>query len=80
MDALRNAWDSIPLPLRSILNVCLGAALAATVGYLTRVVAGDSFDPSLLLSVVATAVGTALVRALNPLDTAYGAGSDTGGE
>lgn len=70
-------WDSIPLPLRSIINVCLGAALAAAVGYLTKVVSGDSFDPSLLLSVVATAVGTALARALNPLDGAYGAGSQS---
>lgn len=68
-------WDSIPTPIRSIINVCLGAALAAAVAYLTKVVSGDQFDPSLLLSTVATAVGTVLVRALNPLDSAYGAGA-----
>ena len=72
---MQQFWDAIPAPLRSIINVCLGAALAAAVGYLTKVVAGDSFDPSLLVSVVATAVGTALVRWLNPLDSAYGVGA-----
>ena len=77
---LQSLWEQIPLPVRSIINVCMGAALAAAVGCLTRVVSGDSFDPSLLLSAVATAIGTALVRALNPLDSAYGAGSDSGGE
>lgn len=76
MDTLRSLWEKIPAPARSIINVCAGAALAALVTYLTGVVAGDSFDVSVAWQAVLTAVGTALVRALNPLDGAYGAGSD----
>ena len=72
---LRALWGNIPAPLRSIINVALGAALAAVVGYLTTVVSGGAFDPSLLLAAVATAVGTAIVRALNPLDPGYGVGA-----
>lgn len=72
MDTLRKLWGNIPAPARSIINVCAGAALAALVTYLTGVVAGDSFDISVAWQAVLTAVGTALVRALNPLDTGYG--------
>lgn len=71
---MQNLWDSIPAPVRSIINVCLGAALAAAVAYLANVVSGEHFDPSLLLAAVGTAVATALVRALNPLDSGYGVG------
>jgi len=78
---MQQLWDSIPGPIRSIINVCLGAALAAAVAYLTQVVSGDSFDVNALVAAVATAIGTALVRALNPLDSGYGvgAGDPTGG-
>ena len=78
---MQQLWDSIPGPIRSIINVCLGAALAAAVAYLTQVVSGDSFDVNALVATVATAIGTALVRALNPLDSGYGVGAadPTGG-
>ena len=75
MDALRSLWEKIPAPLRTIVNVALGAALAAAVGYLTQVVSGDTFDVNVFLAAVATAVGTAIVRAINPADTGYGVGA-----
>jgi hypothetical protein len=75
MTTLAALWEKIPTPLRTIINVALGAALAAAVGYLTQVVSGDKFDVNVFLAVVATAVGTAVVRALNPADTGYGLGS-----
>jgi len=78
MDALRQVWDSIPVYVRTLINVALGAALAAAVTYLTGVVAGEQFDLNVAVQVVLTAVGTAVVRALNPVDTAYGAGSESG--
>ncbi len=75
MDTLRAFWDSLPAPLRSVINVCAGAALASFVAYLGRIVAGESFDLNAAVQVVLVAVSTALVRALNPLDSAYGVGS-----
>lgn len=78
MDTLRAFWDSIPAYLRTLINVALGAALAAAVTYLTGVVAGESFDLNAFVGLILTAVGTAVVRALNPIDTAYGLGSESG--
>ena len=75
MDSLRTFWDSIPTYVRTLINVALGAALAAGVTYLTGVVSGDPFDLNLFVGAVLTAVGTAVVRALNPVDVAYGLGS-----
>ena len=79
MNALRSLWSSLPAPFRTVINVALGAALAAAVGYGVQVVSGDHFDVNVLLAAVATAVGTAVVRALNPIDTAatggYGLGA-----
>ena len=78
MDALRKAWDSIPVAFRTVINVALGAAFAAAVTYLTGVVSGGTFDLNGLVQVVLTAVGTAVVRALNPADAVYGLGSESG--
>lgn len=78
MDALQNAWNAIPLPARTILNVVFGAAFAALVAYLTGVVSGGSFELTAAWRAVLTAAMTALVRALNPLDGVYGAGSGGG--
>lgn len=72
-------WNKIPAPLRTVLNVVLGAGVAAFVTYLTGVVSGGTFDVSLAVQAVLTAVGTALVKALNPVDTGtpgYGVGVD----
>lgn len=70
-------WEKIPAPLRTLINVALGAALAGGVGYLVQVVSGDKFDVNLFIAAIATAVGTAVVRAINPADAGYGVGSTT---
>ena len=75
MSAFKKFWDTLPAPLRTIINVAAGAALAAAVTYLVGVISGGSFDPSVFLTVILTAVGTAVVRSVNPADTSYGVGS-----
>lgn len=72
---MQQFWDSLPPVVRTIINVAAGAGLAALVTYLTGVVSGGSFDVNAAVQVVLTAVGTAIVRALNPADAAYGLGS-----
>jgi hypothetical protein len=74
-------WNSLPPQVRTIINVALGALLtwAATDG-LTALAAVD-VPP--LVKALLVGVATAVVRALNPLDTgtpAYGlgAGGDQG--
>jgi len=69
--ALRLVWEKIPKPLRTIINVCVGAGFAAVVQQ--AVTGGDtSFDALLLIFL--TAAGTALWRMINPADTSYGIG------
>jgi hypothetical protein len=80
LDALRNAWNSLPPAMRTIINVALGAAFTALTQYAVTLAAPGDFDPSTAVNVLWVAVSTAVVRALNPLDTgtpAYGIG---GGE
>lgn len=76
MDILRMYWDRIPRQFRTIINVVAGSAFAALVNYLVVVVGGATFDINLAINAVLTAVGTALARALNPLDDGYGLGSE----
>ena len=68
---LVNFWESIPGPIRSIVNVFVGLLLTAAVAYVST----GSFDfrDAILVPFV-----TAIVRALNPADTAYGV--NAGGE
>ena len=68
-------WDAIPGPIKTIINVALGAAVAAAVSYLVGIASGGTFDANALIMVILTATGTAAVRAINPADTAYGVGS-----
>jgi hypothetical protein len=69
-------WDSIPAPLRTVLNVVAGAAVAAGINYLVLHVSDGAVDLNALGQAVLVAAGTALVRALNPVDTQYGIGSN----
>lgn len=84
MTQLQALWAQIPAPVRTIINVVLGAAFAALVTYLTGVVSGGTFDVSAAWQAVLTAAMTALVRSLNPLDGAatggYGLDASSGGE
>jgi len=78
MDTLRKFWNAIPAPLRTVINVVLGAVVAALANYVTVTVSDGSFDINTAWQIVLAAFSTALVRALNPLDTgtpAYGAGA-----
>ena len=75
MSGFAAIWDNVPGPIRTIINVALGAALAAAVSYLLGIASGGTFDANALIMVILTAAGTAAVRAINPADTAYGVGS-----
>jgi len=72
-------WESIPPAIRTIINVVVGAAFAAAVSYLIGNLSGGSIDLNALGQAVLIAAGTALVRAINPADTAYGLGSTSEG-
>jgi len=72
-------WESIPPAIRTIINVVVGAAFAAAVSYLLGNLSGGSIDLNALGQAVLIAAGTALVRAINPADTAYGVGSNVEG-
>lgn len=65
-------WESIPAAIRTILNVTVGAAVAAAISYLVSHLSGGSIDLGALAQAALVAAATALVRALNPADTTYG--------
>jgi len=69
-------WVSIPAPIRTVINVVAGAAVAAGVSYIANHITGGAIDLTALGQAVLIAASTALVRAINPADTAYGVGSD----
>ena len=75
MSGFAAIWANVPGPIRTIINVALGAALAAGVTYLVSVASGGTFDANALLMVLLTAMGTAVVKAVNPGDPSYGVGS-----
>lgn len=76
---MSQVWESIPAPVRTILNVVVGAAFAAAVSYVIGHLSGGSLDLNALGQAVLIAAGTALVRAINPADTVYGVGSNSEG-
>lgn len=63
-------WDNIPVQVRTVINVALGALLAwaATDG----IAALTSWDISPIIKTLLVGVATAVVRSLNPVDTGYG--------
>ena len=75
MSSFTAFWESLPAVVRTVVNVAAGAAVAAAVTYVVSVASGGAFSAPALLTVVLTAVGTAVVRALNPADAAYGVGA-----
>ena len=68
-------WLSIPAPIRTVINVVLGSAVAAAVSYVANNLTGGAIDLGALGQAVLVAAMTALVRAINPADPAYGIGS-----
>lgn len=67
---LRAVWERIPKWLRTIINVCVGAGIAAVV---KEWVAGET-DTAALIDVFLVAAGTMLWRMINPVDASYGLG------
>lgn len=78
MDALSRLWNKIPLWVRSIINVVIGAVLTALAQYVVGLASPGEFNPNTAVDVVWVAATTALWRALNPLDDAYGVGKHEG--
>lgn len=66
-------WESIPGPLKTIINVTIGAGVAAGAVYL-KSLNGGPVDISLLWAAVVTGATTAFWRAINPFDAQYGWG------
>jgi hypothetical protein len=67
-------WESIPGPIRTIINVVLGAVVL-TLGESIVAAGGVPTDINALGQALLLAASTAFVRAINPLDSVYGAGS-----
>lgn len=80
MTAWNNFWNALPPVVRTLVHVALGAALAYGVAQGTAYLAGDTFDPNIFVAGLLTAVGTAVVKALNPADPSYGVGKALAGE
>lgn len=81
-DRLRALWEFLPAPARTVVNVVVGAAVVATVGFFYAVAQGQAFDWRVLWLGVFNAVATAAWKALNPLDTGtegYGLGTSSAG-
>ena len=68
-------WNSLPPQIRTVINVALGALItwAATDG----LAALADVDVAPVLKGLLIGVATAVVRSLNPADSAYGVGSNT---
>lgn len=79
MDTLKSAWNKIPLPLRTMLNVAIAASVVSIAGVIISnngVTSVDWLVTTLnAVNIFFVSIATAVVRALNPLDDAYGFGS-----
>ena len=78
LDMLRYYWEKIPTPIRTIINVGVSGAL---VFFFTAVVSANGVTSldwvqvgSDTLDAFGLGIATAALRALNPLDSAYGWG------
>ena len=75
---LRYYWEKIPAPIRTIINVSVAGALVFFFGQVVAANGVTSLDwaavGSQTLDAFALGVATAALRALNPLDSAYGLG------
>lgn len=69
MTALQTWWDKLPIQVRTVINIALGAAVTAVISYGTNVLSGGQFQLNELVQLVLTAVATAVVRQVNPLDS-----------
>ena len=72
MDALARLWNKIPAPVRTVVNIALGAAFTALAQYVVNLATPGDFNPNTAVDVLWVGVTTAIVRYLNPVDAAYG--------
>lgn len=79
---LTRAWNAIPAPIRTVINVALAAALLVVVGDVVDAQGVTAVDWSQsgtdALNALGLGVATAILRALNPLDHGYGTRSGEG--
>jgi len=79
MGTLKRVWNKIPLPIRTILNVAIAASVVSVASVILAnngVTSVDWLVTTLsAVNIFFVSVATAVVRALNPLDDAYGYGS-----
>lgn len=75
---LEAAWDSLPGPVRTVLNVFVAGAVLVVVAAVVKAQGVTGVDwyatGEAALNVGALGVATAIGRALNPIDDAYGLG------
>ena len=71
---MSDLWLKIPAPLRTIVNVALGALLAWAATDGLNLLGSSDLDP--VWKGLLVAVATAVVRSLNPADTGYGLGAE----
>lgn len=71
---MTDLWNAIPAPLRTVINVALGALLAWAATDGLNLLGSSDLDP--VWKGLLVAVATAVVRSLNPADDAYGLGSE----
>lgn len=80
-DRLEVAWDNLPGPIRTVLNVFVSGAVLVVVAAVVRAQGVTDVDWQATgvaaLNAGALGVATAIGRALNPLDDAYGLGRAT---
>lgn len=69
MSKIQDLWDALPIQVRTIVNIALGAAVTALVNYGVSILSGGQFQFNELVNVVLVGVSTAVVRQFNPLDT-----------
>lgn len=79
---LRYYWEKIPAPIRTIINVSVAGALVFFFGQVVAANGVTSLDWATVgkqtLDAFGVGVATAALRALNPLDDAYGRGKEPG--
>lgn len=78
---LKNAWAAIPRPVRTVVNVAIAGAVVVVAGAVMTAhgVTGVNWSTTgrAALDALGLGVATAVLRALNPLDDAYGVASAT---
>lgn len=68
-------WNGLPPVVRTLVHVAVGAAAAYAAAALAGFASNGEFDVNAFAVGLLTAIFTAVAKALNPADPAYGIGS-----